>query len=294
MKRLIKDPLLHFLLLGGVIFAAYSLLSRPDVSAEPGKIVVSVGQIEHLAASFAQAWLRPPSNAELKGLVDDWVREEIAVRESIAIGLEKDDAVIRRRLRQKIEFISDDTSARAEPTDADLNAYLQAHPDAFRVEPLLTFRQVYLNPERHGDQIAHNAAQLLAQLNQAGGRTEVSALGDPILLPQRFAAAPASDVAKQFGGKFAAQLAGLKSGQWQGPIESAYGLHLVYISEQSERGLPPLVEVRDAVHREWSNTRRLESTEKFYNELLSRYVVIIERPESVDTTKISASGVRGK
>jgi len=290
MKRLLNEPLLHFFLLGVVIFAAYRLLSQPGGSAEPGKIVVTGGRIEHLAAGFAQAWLRPPSDAELKGLIDDWVREEIAVRESIAMGLDKDDAVIRRRLRQKIEFISDDTSARAEPTDADLDTYLQAHPDGFRVEQLLTFRQVYLNPERHGETLARDAAELLAQLRQAGSNSDVSALGDPSLLPQDVAAVPGSEVAKQFGQMFATQVGGLESGQWRGPIESGYGVHLVFISERTAGRLPALADVRDEVRREWTNARRLESTEKFYNALVSRNVVTIEDPELADKTKIAASG----
>jgi hypothetical protein len=289
---LFKEPLLHFLLLGAAIFVAYSLRSQHVVNAEPGKILVTRGQVEHLAAGFTQAWMRPPSDAELKGLIDDWVREEIAVRESLAMGLDKDDAVIRRRLRQKIEFISDDTSARAEPTDADLNKYLLAHPDAFHVEERLTFRQIYLSPERRGEMLAHDAGQFLAQLNRDGETVDIFKLGDPSLLPPSFAMVSLSEVAKQFGKIFAAQLGEFKTGQWQGPINSSYGAHLVFISERSHGRAGKLADVRDDVRREWTNARRLEATEKFYEELLKQYVVTIQSPEPVKGTRLEAGGSR--
>jgi hypothetical protein len=276
MKRIIKEPLLHFLLLGAGLFMAYGLISEPGSSNVPGKIVVTVGQIEHLAAGFAKTWQRPPTDSEIKGLVDDWVREEIATREAIALGLDKDDTVIRRRLRQKLEFVSDDIAAQTEPTDADLNAYLQTHPDSFHVEPRFTFSQVYLDPAKHGTTRARDIAQVLAQLNQAGAKADVSALGDSLLLKPTFQSTPQSEIAKQFGEKFAAKLADLKTGQWLGPVESGYGMHLVLVSERTEGGQPELADVRDVVRREWANARRMEGNAKFYAELLKRYSVTIE------------------
>jgi hypothetical protein len=281
MKRILKEPLLHFLVLGVGIFIAYSLMSRPGSSDAPRKIVVTMGQVEHLAAGFARTWQRPPTNAELKGLIDDWVREEIATREAMALGLDKDDTVIRRRLRQKLEFVSDDIAAQTEPTDADLNAYLQVHPELFRVEPRFTFSQVYLDPAKHGDNLAREAANLLEQLNQAGGKADSSALGDSFLLEHTFQSAPTREVAKQFGEEFAAKLATLATGQWQGPIESGYGVHLVLVSQRTEGRLPALADARDIVRREWDNARRLEGNEMFYRELLKRYTVTIEGPEPV-------------
>ena len=118
--------------------------------------------------SFTQTRQRPPTQEEWEGLIRDRVRQEVFYREALALGLDKDDLIIRRRLQQKMEFVSDDVAAQAQPTDAELNAYLQAHPDSFRVDQRFTFRQVYLNPEKHGKSLARDAAQLLAQLNQAG------------------------------------------------------------------------------------------------------------------------------
>jgi hypothetical protein len=280
MSRILKEPLLHFLLLGAVLFLAYSLMPKSRGNGEPGTIVVTRAQIEHAAVGFAKTWQRPPTSEELEGLIRDRVREEVYCREAMALGLDKDDIVIRRRLRQKMEFISDDVAAQSEPTDADLNAYLQAHLDAFRVEPRFTFSHVYLNPEKHRANLPHDIALLLVKLNQAGDKADPAAFGDPFLLEHQFVTMLGSEVAKQFGQQFAAKLGGLVLGQWVGPVESGYGLHLVRISERSEGRGTELAQVRDAVRREWTNARRLEANEKFYQELLKRYTVTIERPQT--------------
>jgi len=279
MKNLLREPLLHFLLLGAGLFIAYGLVSKPGSSDAAGKIVVTVGQVENLAAGFARTWQRPPTDKEMAGLVRDRVREEVYYREAIALGLDKDDTVIRRRLRQKMEFVSDDIAAQAEPTDADLSAYLQAHADTFRVEQRFTFRQVYLNPGKHRANLAGDVAQLLAQLKQSGDKADVSALGDAFLLGYDFTALSVGEIAKLFGETFPAKLRGLRPGQWQGPVESGYGVHLVKVSERSEGRLPALADVRDVVRREWDNAQRLEANEKFFQGLLKRYVVTIEQPK---------------
>jgi hypothetical protein len=278
MRRILKEPLLHFLVLGAAIFVAYGWVSKPTQD-EPGKIIVTQGQIEHLATGFAKTHQRPPSADELAGLVRDRVREEVYYREAMALGLDRDDTIIRRRLRQKMEFVSDDIAAQSEPGDSDLNAYLQAHSDKFLVEERFSFRQVYLNPEKHGENLAHAAAQLLAQLNQAGVRADIAAMGDTSLLERDLTAASMGEITRQFGDAFAAKLGGLPPGQWQGPVESAFGVHLVLVNERTEGRLPVLAEVRDAVRREWEGERRLEANETFYQELLERYAVTIEEPK---------------
>lgn len=285
MKQIVREPLVHFLLLGAGLFMAYSLVSKPDSSDGLGKIIVTQGQIEHLVDGFTKAWQRPPTAEELAGLVQDRVREEVYCREAMAMGLDKDDTVIRRRLRQKLEFISEDIATMAEPTDADLNAYFQGHLDKFRIPQRFTFSQVYLNPEKHGENLTRDTVHLLAQLNQAGSKADISVLGDAFLLERQFSAVPDIEVAKQFGEKFAAKLSRLAPGQWQGPVESGYGIHLVLVSERTEGRLPELAEVRASVRQEWANAQRLEANEKFYQNLLKRYTVTIERPESFEGGK---------
>lgn len=287
MKKILRAPLLHFLLLGTAIFAAYGLMSR-RTGDEPGKIVISEGEVAAMAEGFARAWQRPPSRDELEGLIRDRVQEEVYCREAMALGLDKDDTIIRRRLRQKMEFVSDDVAALGEPTEYDLGAYLKAHADTFRVPRQFTFSQVYLNPQRRGENLVKDTAELLAQLQQAGDKADVAKLGDSFLLEHKFQSLPASEVVKQFGEKFATRLGELSLGQWDGPIESGYGVHLVWISERTEGRVPELAEVRDAVRREWANARRLEANDKFYQELLKRYVITIERGEPLEAKTVAA------
>jgi len=190
-------------------------------------------------------------------------------------------------LQQKMEFVSDDVAAQAQPTDDELNAYLQAHPDSFRVAQQFTFQQIFLNPEKRGKSLARDAAQLLAQLKQEGGKADISVRGDAIMLDHQYDALPAADVGRLFGDKFATALGGLLLGQWQGPVESAFGVHLVFVSKRSEGRVPALADVRDAVRREWEEARRVEAKDKFYDELLKHYTVTIEKPEPPKETVAS-------
>jgi hypothetical protein len=288
MKKILREPLLHFLLLGTVIFAAYGFVSK-RTSNEPGKIVISEGQVAAMAEGFARTWRRPPTREEIEGLIKDRVQEEVYCREAIVMGLDKDDTIIRRRLRQKIEFVTDDITALAEPGDEELSVYLKAHADTFRVPREFTFSHVYLNPERHGENLGQDTAELLTQLQKAGDRADLSELGDSFALEHKFQSVPAGEIVRQFGENFAAKLGELSLGQWDGPVESGFGAHLVRVSERTEGRMPDLAEVRDAVRREWANTRRLETNEKFYQELLKRYVVNIERPETPEEKRVAVA-----
>lgn len=276
MRRLLREPLLHFFLLGALLFLVYGLRSDPARSGAPDVIVVTRGRIENLAASFARSWQRPPSETELKGLVDEWVRDEMAAREAIALGLDQEDPVIRRRLRQKLEFVSADLALRSEPSDAELETYLQAHPEAFRLPPRLSFEQVFLDPQLRGEELPREAEQLLLRLNQGSGIPDPTALGDPILLEPGYHAIAADQLADLFGAEFAAALLELEPGAWRGPVVSSYGQHLVRLNARADARLPALDEAREAVRREWTNAQRQAGNESFYQELLGRYTVKIE------------------
>jgi hypothetical protein len=274
--KFFREPLVHFLLLGAAIFMVYSLLSQ-DRGRNPDNIIVTQGKIENLAAMFARIWQRPPADQELEGLIQDYIREEVLYREALALELDRDDTIIRRRLRQKMEFVLEDFAAPAEPSDDELRAYLHVHPEVFAVEPRFTFRQVYLDPQRRGANLSRDAERLLAELQQAGDNTDLTALGDAFLLAHQIEGISATDLRKVFGDTFVAGVSALTPGRWQGPVLSGYGLHLIYISERMEGRMPPLAEVRDAVRREWANARRAEANETFYQILLQRYTVTIER-----------------
>jgi hypothetical protein len=280
--RLLQEPLFHFLLLGAAIFGGHRLVAGGRAPA-PDEIVVTQGRIDALTAAFTRTWQRPPTASERDGLIRDYIREEVYAREAIALGLDKDDVVIRRRLRQKLEFVSEDVLAPPEPTDDQLRAYLTSHPDAFRVEARFTFRHIFLNGERRGEGLARYAARLLAQLRHPG--TDPDTLGDSFLLDRSFDGLPAGLVAEQFGEQFAATLAEVPTGRWVGPVASAYGSHLVFVAQRTGGRVLALEEVGDAVRREWVNAQRAESSERFYQGLLKSYSVTIEGVQMARATR---------
>ena len=252
----LREPLLHFLVLGAALFALFGAVNRKDAEA-PAKIVISQARIATLADRFARTWRRPPTEPELQGLIEDDVRDEIFYREGRAAGLDRDDFVIRRRVRQKMEFLAEDMAA-ADPSEEQLAAYLASDPERFRTEDRLTFHHVFLSATRRGGALEADARQLAATLVQANDTAEAAAIGDPFLLGETFRQMPQSDVARTFGDGFARQLAALDPGRWQGPISSSFGAHFVFIDERTRGSLPPLDTVREAVQREWLNARRVD------------------------------------
>lgn len=275
MKRILRDPLVHFLLLGVAIFAAYNLVAG-DSGDEPGKIVISQGQLASMREAYILTWQRPPTPEEWEGLIHDRLREEVYYREALAMGLDRDDVVIRRRLRQKLEFVTDDIVAQAQPTDDELQAYLEAHVDQFRTEQRFTFRQLYLSREKHGENLEREVTQLLAKLNGKEGDATFATSGDPFMLEHELIAVPAGEVTKQFGEQFTARLSELQPGRWHGPVESGFGVHVAFVVERTPGKVPALDDVRDAVTREWEHARRVEANEAVYREMLARYTVTIE------------------
>jgi PPIC-type PPIASE domain len=279
MKKLIREPFIHFIFLGAAIFLAYHFLSaRPD--NQPGKIVITQGDITSIMIGFSRTWQRPPTREELEGLIRDRVREEVYSREAIAMGLDRDDPIIRRRLQQKLQFVTDDVTAPAKPTDAELSEYLRTHAASFGRDRKFRFSQVYLDPSKHGNRLAQDATRLLTQLSQERRDADLYSLGDPFLLEHRFEAARTTEITKQFGDEFGAKLADAPIGQWFGPVESGYGTHLVFVEERTEGRQPELAEVRDAVRRDWTNARRLEANERFFQNLLKHYEVVVEKIDS--------------
>lgn len=272
LKSLLKEPLLHFLLLALAIFAVHGLISDGRTRAPDG-IVVSAPKIEQMATLFTRTWHRPPTADELKGLIDDHVKEEILVRQALALGLDKDDTVVRRRLRQKMEFLTE--AETPTPTDAELDAYLKANPDAFKVGRMLAFQQVYLNPLRRGEAIDEDAASLLMAL-QAEPDADLSTLGDPTLLPAELPRSGDASIGQTFGFEFVDQLDDAPLGQWTGPVASAFGVHLVRVKERVPGRTPTLGEVREAVAREWTNVKRMEMEDQRLAELLKGYTVTVE------------------
>ncbi len=278
LTHLLREPLAHFFVLGAGIFLLAALVGESDEN-QPDEIVVSAGQVDHLVETWQRTWQRPPTQAELEGLVEDHIREEILYREAIAIGLDRDDIIIRRRLRQKMEFLTQDLVERAEPTEEELRSYLEQNAGAFQVEPRITFQQIYLNIEIRGSNAEKDALNLLRDLQENTRSVEPLALSDPILVPHELESLPESEVARLFGREFASRLAEIEPGSWTGPVRTGFGLHLVRVLERLPGRMPELGEVREKVEREWRFMRRQESDEQFFRSLRDRYTVEVQLPD---------------
>jgi hypothetical protein len=276
---LLREPLVRFLLLGAALFALDAWLRPAADAAAGGEIVVSEARVRSLAHNFRRTWQRPPTPEELDALVREHVREEVLYREALALGLDRDDTIVRRRMRQKMEFISEEAAALARPTDRELADYLAAHPDAFRTEPRATFSQVYLDPRRRAKTLDADAGHLLAELNRTGAALDPAKASDSLLvLEARYENASRTDVSRTFGGEFAAALFEQPAGRWVGPLASGYGVHLVRVEAMTRGGLAPLEEVRPLVEREWANARRKALGEAFYDKLRAKYRLTVRMP----------------
>jgi hypothetical protein len=275
-QRLLREPLLHFLVLGALLFGLYQWLGGPAAGAAGGDIVVTGGRIRNLTDTFARTWQRPPTAEELDGLVEDYIREEVLYREGVALGLDRDDTIIRRRLRQKLEFVSEDAANAVAPTDADLAEFLAKNADRYRVDSRLTFTQVFLDASKRGGQLEADAAALLDALRGRGDALDPASLGDGLMLDPRYEQATEDDVARLFGVEFEAALRGQPVGEWVGPLKSGYGAHLVRIDARVPGREATLAEVRDEVARDWSAARRQQLLDEHYRQLRGRYQVRIE------------------
>ena len=270
-----REPLVQFLAIGGLLFVAFGWWGGRGPGGN--RIVVTSGQVDTLVAGFARTWHRPPTAPELKALVDEFLREEVAAREAVALGLDRDDTVIRRRLRQKLEFLAEDRLDATPPTDAELQAWLDAHAGRFRREPALAFRQVHLSAERGKGALEADARKLREQLAKAGPDARIEGLGDSRMLEQEVGPAPRSDVARLFGDGFADEVLKLEPGRWAGPIRSGYGLHIVFVRERREGRLPALAEIRPQLEAEVTAERRRREIDAMYARLLAQYRVVMER-----------------
>ena len=297
MNWFFREPLVHFLLIGAGLFLLFGWRGGPaSLPAGPSgpqsaNIVVTPGDIQQMVATFTRTWQRPPTEEEAKGLVEEFVRNEIYYREAVAMGLDRDDAVIRRRMRQKMEFILEDITAQAEPTDEELLAYLKQHPDSYRIDPQIAFRHVYVNAARRGKNTGAEALEILAKLH-AGA--DPGTAGDPFLLASEVPLSPMWDISKQFGERFSRKLLELKPGSWTGPVESGFGLHLVFVDKRVGGRLPELKAVRETVKRDWTFERQKELKDAAYAKLRERYVVIVEtaKTDNVTTSTAPRGGVR--
>jgi len=281
MPKWLREPLLHFLLLGAALFVLYGWVGGP-APGERSNIAITPGRIEQMTVTFQRTHQRLPDPGELDELIEDAVREEIYYREALALGLDRDDTIVRRRLRQKLEFVTEEVAP--EPSVTVLEAFLQKHPELFRAERSYSLSQLYLDPERHGPRLAEDAKLWLTELERRGGPSaDPTGLGDPSLLPPGMDRVGAGELSRLFGMQFEQAAQALPVGQWTGPVTSGVGAHLVLLREREEERAPALSDVRDEVRRQWALGWRAEANTRYYAELRQRYVVTVTRPGAAKT-----------
>lgn len=265
-KRILQEPLLHFLVVGGLLFL---YLSNNDNVAKP-EIVISQGKIKQLTAQFTKTRQRSPDEKELKALIDNQVREDLAFNHGTQMGLVENDTIIKRRVQQKIEFMLNDSIASIEPSKEELQAYLDAHKEKYTIAPVYSFKHIYINPEKY-----ENVEAFIASLGMQDLDEIYLNAGDRILLESEYKHISTAQVARLFGLKFAKALDGIALGTWQGSVKSGYGFHLVKIDDKSPKHVATLEEVAQEVKRDFRLAAQKKVVDAFYDELLNQYTVSI-------------------
>jgi len=240
------------------------------------RIEISAGDVTQIAAQWQLQRQRPPTPEELQSAIDARVREEVFARRARDLGLDRDDAVIRRRLAQKLEFVSEDLAATRQPSEAELSAFFSQRRAHYTLPPRVSFRQIYFSSERRGPRAKPDAVAALAKL--ASDDSAADLLGDPFLLDPAADEMTLDDVARSFGPEIAKAVVGAAIGQWQGPVASTYGWHLLEVNQRDAARNPDLAEVREQVLRDWSDAARLRANEEVFRSLVDRYEIVVNAP----------------
>ncbi len=284
--RWLKEPLFHFLLIGAGIFVLFYQVADPS-SERPDRIVVTTDDIKQMSALWSRRWQRPPTPTELDGLIESRIREEVLYREALDLGLERDDTIVRRRMAQKMEFLFLDLTESTPPTDEELEVFLRENSERFQQSARYSLMHVYLSTEQDAEQAYANAQLLLDDLRIQGEGADPVAVSDLFMLGHHLEDSSEQEIARLLGQDFVNDLSGLPVRQWQGPIQSAYGLHLVYVQTHTAARLPPLAEIRERVLTKLQFEQRRKVNDLMIKGLKDRYKIIIENPESVELANMS-------
>jgi hypothetical protein len=272
------------LILGLIIYAGYAWLNPGEAPESDQTIVVGAGELGWMRTSFEKRWNRPPTPQELEGLTKEYVRETAFYREALAMGLDQDDSIVRRRLAQKLEFLVQDLIDVGAPTDAELEAYFDEHRADYRQPDLITFTHAFVDPDKWGNETELHASSVLEALEKAddptGGAKE---LGDPFMLQLYYPERTEADISKLFGGGFARSLGDVSLDAWQGPVLSGYGVHMVYVHARETFPDPAFANVRDRVTDDWVEAKREELNDEYRERLLEKYRVVIEDEATSDS-----------
>jgi peptidyl-prolyl cis-trans isomerase C len=279
MKRMLREPLLHFLLIGGALFALHATLNRvrpPSVSS--ARIEITKGDADQLRQAWQMQWKRPPTTDELDGLIAGEIRERILSKEAMKLGLDQDDPIVRRRLAQKLEFLLQDVGTLREPTEDELATYFVNHRTDYTVPARVTFSHIFFSAAKRAS-AQQDARSILKGLREGNGEGAATAHGDPFLLDVEIQDRPLPEIEQTFGREFSAAIASLATGEWQGPVRSTYGWHVVKVATRKEARVPMLAEVREKVQKDFAEEQRRKTNDEVFERLKSRYVIVVQDRE---------------
>jgi hypothetical protein len=294
MKKWLNEPLVHFLVIGALLFGLYSLLNPQEMGVSDNRIVISAGDIERLSANWSKKWNRPPTAAELRGLVDAYIREEVYYREAIALGLDRNDTILRRRMMQKMEFLSNDLADLSIPDETALEQYFLANQQKYEQPARISFSHIYFSFDRRGDRILDDAKKVLtdARASTTSG-SRLLEQGDPFMHQYDFTSESSFEITRLFGQGFAEQIFQLEAGDWQGPVQSGYGLHLIRVNEKVAAQVPELATVIDKVRTDLMFEQRQTANDEIYKRFRERYEIVVEEVPDRSVAESSAA-VGGK
>jgi peptidyl-prolyl cis-trans isomerase C len=289
-KRLFREPLLHFLLLGVALFAVNTYFKGDSGSDTSKQIVLSLDQLKQLETYFEAQWRRPPTAQEFDAMVENRVQEEVLYREALALGLDKDDTIVRRRMAQKMRFLAEDVAAAHEPSHEELATWFDAHKETFALPSRIAFREVYFSPDRRGANAHDDAVKALAKLRDQPIDTPLgSKLGDPFMLQDYYSDRTSEQLGKDFGPPFATALFKLPQGSWQGPIESGFGWHLIFVEWITPGRIPALEEVEPDVKTAWLADQKQRAWQKAYDAMRAKYTVMMQAPPETPPSPATAT-----
>lgn len=270
MKTLLREPLLHFVLIGAAVFAFYAWAgARADKTERT--IHISAAEMERMAALYTSEAGTLPSAQDVQAMLASYVRDIALAREARRLGLDKDDTIIERRLAQKMSFMISDLETTPKASEAELRAHYAAHADRFERPGHISFRHVFIAQGSGTD-----TESLLAALN-AASPPDWKSLGDPFMMQREYGDLPPREITRIFGQEFTRALTQMKAQhKWTGPVSSAFGQHLIWLSQNDPPSLPPFDEVRAAVEADWQDEARRRANEEAITDIVARYDVIIE------------------
>lgn len=291
MNRLLREPLVHFLLIGVIMFGLYGLTqSGSPATASSKEIQLSLDEITQLTELYQAQWHRLPTPQELERMVEMKVQQEVLYREALAMGLDKGDEIVKRRMAQKMQFLAEDVAAAREPTSVELRSWFAKNDAKFAQPPRLSFRHLYFSPDKRGTRARADAEQALAKLaGQPVDAKVANSLADAFMFQDYYRDRAPEFLGKEFGPQFALATAKLSHGSWQGPIESGFGWHLVFVDTLIPGRVPTFEEVEANIKTAWLDEQKALAWEKSYKTMRSNYTVLLPAPPESPAASLDSS-----